>query len=56
MAQDIEGNFINIFPVKGELDDKYVDEVLKNAKELERKSGERYEEFKKAYIQNFLLT
>lgn len=56
MAQDIEGNFINIFPVKGELDDKYVDEVLKNAKELERKSGERYEAFKKAYIQNFLLT
>ena len=56
MAQDEEGNFINIFPVKGELDDKYVDEVLNYAKELERKMGERYEEFKKAYIQSFLLT
>ena len=56
MAQDIEGNFINIFPVKGELDDKYVDEVLNAAKELERKMGDRYEEFKKAYIQSFLLT
>ena len=56
MAQDEEGNFINIFPVKGELDDKYVDEVLNVAKEIEKKMGERYEEFKKAYIQNFLLT
>lgn len=56
MAQDIEGNFINIFPVKGELDDKYVDEVLNAAKELERKMGERYELFKKAYIGSFLLT
>jgi phage/plasmid primase, P4 family, C-terminal domain len=56
MAQDGEGNFINIFPVKGELDDKYVDEVLKYAKELEKKMGERYDEFKKAYIRNFLLT
>ena len=56
MARDEEGNFINIFPVKGELDDKYVDEVLNYAKELERKMGERYEEFKKAYIQSFLLT
>lgn len=56
MAQDEEGNFINIFPVKGELDDKYVDEVLSAAKEIERKMGERYEEFKKAYIRNFLLT
>ena len=56
LARDEEGNFINIFPVKGELDDKYVDEVLNYAKELERKMGERYEEFKKAYIQSFLLT
>ena len=56
LARDEEGNFINIFPVKGELDDKYVDEVLNHAKELERKMGERYEEFKKAYIQSFLLT
>ena len=56
MAQDSEGNFINIFPVKGELDDKYVDEVLNTAKEIEKKMGERYEEFKKAYIKNFLLT
>ena len=56
MAQDIEGNFINIFLVKGELDDKYVDEVLNAAKELERKMGERYELFKKAYIGSFLLT
>ena len=56
MAQDEEGYFINIFPVKGELDDKYVDEVLNVAKEIEKKMGERYEEFKKAYIQNFLLT
>ena len=56
LARDEKGNFINIFPVKGELDDKYVDEVLNSAKELERKMGERYEEFKKAYIQSFLLT
>ncbi|WP_107770101.1 phage/plasmid primase, P4 family [Campylobacter concisus] len=56
LARDEEGNFINIFPVKGELDDKYVEEVLNSAKELERKMGERYEEFKKAYIQSFLLT
>ena len=56
MAQDSEGNFINIFPVKGELDDKYVDKVLNTAKEIEKKMGERYEEFKKAYIKNFLLT
>ena len=50
MAQDSEGNFINIFPVKGELDDKYVDEVLSAAKALEKSSGEGYKFFQKPVL------
>ena len=56
MAQDSEGNFINIFPVKGELDDKYVDEVLSAAKALEKNSGEGYKFFQKTFVENFLFT
>ncbi|QCD52487.1 phage/plasmid primase, P4 family [Campylobacter sp. RM16192] len=57
LARDENGNYINIFPVKGELDDEYIDSVLDNAKALKKSIGsERYECFKNEYLKNFLVT
>lgn len=55
LAMDKDGNYINIFTVKGELDEPYIQAVLKQAKELKKKFGEKYTRFKKAYFEGFLL-
>ena len=55
LAMDKDGNYINIFTVKGELDEPYIQAVLKQAKELKKKTGEKYVRFKKAYFEGFLL-
>ena len=55
LAQDEDGNYVNIFPVKGELDEAYIQAILKQAKELKRKFGEKYDRFKKSYFEGFLL-
>ena len=55
LATDKDGNYINIFNVKGELDEPYIQAVLKQAKELKKKSGEKYARFKKSYFEGFLL-
>ena len=55
LATDKDGNYINIFNVKGELDEPYIQSTLKQAKELKKKSGEKYTRFKKSYFEGFLL-
>ena len=55
LAQDEDGNYVNIFNVKGELDEEYIQAILKQAKELKKKFGEKYNRFKKAYFEGFLL-
>nr|WP_315059107.1 phage/plasmid primase, P4 family [uncultured Campylobacter sp.] len=55
LATDKDGNYINIFNVKGELDEPYIQSTLKQAKELKKKSGEKYARFKKSYFEGFLL-
>ena len=55
LAQDEDGNYVNIFNVKGELDEEYIQAILKQAKELKKKFGEKYKRFKKAYFEGFLL-
>lgn len=55
LATDKDSNYINIFTVKGELDEPYIQAVLKQAKELKKKFGEKYARFKKAYFEGFLL-
>jgi len=55
LATDKDGNYINIFNVKGELDEPYIQAALKQAKELKKKSGEKYARFKKSYFEGFLL-
>ena len=55
LTQDEDGNYVNIFNVKGELDEEYIQAILKQAKELKRKFGEKYDRFKKSYFEGFLL-
>lgn len=55
LAQDEDGNYVNIFNVKGELDEEYIQAILKQSKELKKKSGEKYARFKKSYFEGFLL-
>ena len=55
LSQDEDGNYVNIFNVKGELDEEYIQAILKQAKELKKKFGEKYNRFKKAYFEGFLL-
>ena len=55
LAQDEDGNYVNIFNVKGELDEAYIQAILKQAKELKKKFGEKYDRFKKSYFEGFLL-
>ena len=55
LAQDEDGNYVNIFNVKGELDEEYIQAILKQAKELKKKFGEKYDRFKKSYFEGFLL-
>lgn len=55
LTQDEDGNYVNIFNVKGELDEEYIQAILKQAKELKKKFGEKYNRFKKAYFEGFLL-
>lgn len=55
LTQDEDGNYVNIFNVKGELDEEYIQAILKQAKELKKKFGNKYNRFKKAYFEGFLL-
>ena len=55
LTQDEDGNYVNIFNVKGELDEAYIQAILKQAKELKKKFGEKYDRFKKSYFEGFLL-
>ena len=56
MQKDKDGRYLNIFDVKGQLDDQYVDEVLKNAKLLKSEIGDgRYKLLKELYLKNFVM-
>lgn len=55
LAQDENGNFINIFNVKGELDEPYINAIIKEAKMLKAKQGEKYEKFRQAYFKGVMF-
>lgn len=53
LTKDKDGKYINIFPVKGELDDLYIDETIRSFKKLSQ--TKLYEELKEKFFSQYLV-
>lgn len=55
LLTDKNGNCVNIFTVRGELDEPYINTILKNAKALKKSDSDTYERIKKAFFDGALI-
>ncbi|ALV24951.1 phage/plasmid primase [Campylobacter iguaniorum] len=55
LIQDNDGNYINILPVKGELDDAYINQVIGTFKGLVKDNKSFYAEIKERFLKQFLI-